>query len=283
MCRQIIVIGNGGSINSVRIPLIRSLIKSSRYDPHSIALFGSSDASHSDGWGIVRIILTPSGVERVVIERSSKPIYEDAWAEYLEEKRFPEEVGVVEMIHARAASSGIVDIRNTHPIETSTRMGYRLFLVHNGSVDKLGLLKRLGIDGESSYAKIYSDTYFLAQLMASLIEYDISKGVVFDVARYTRTALNIGAILVKDREIQMLVGSYYKVFDKPIERRNYYKMYRAYSDSLILYTSSTLIDFYKPEIDLEWIEMPNGFFEIHKLKFGEKFEIEKVSEFLIEE
>lgn len=283
MCRQIIVIGDGRSVNSVRIPLIESLIKSSRYDPHSIALFGSSDASHSDGWGAVRVLLTSTGVERIVIKRSLRPIYEDVWAEHLGEERFPEEAGVVEMVHARAATSGVVDVRGTHPIEVDTKMGYKLLLVHNGSVDKLELLRRLGIDRESTYAKVYSDTYFLAQLMALLIDCDISERVIGDVVRYTKTALNIGAVLIKDREVQVVAGSYYKVLDKPVERRNYYKMYRAYRNSLILYTSSTVIDFYKPEIDLKWVEIPNGFFEIYKLRFNEKFEIEKMSEFSIKE
>ncbi len=283
MCRQAIVVGDGRSVNYVRKPLIRSLINASRYDPYSIALFGSFDTSHADGWGFIRVIITSSGVEKISIERSLKPIYDDELVEHILMEEIPGDVGVVEMIHARAASSGVVDIRNTHPIEVDTRMGYKLFLIHNGSVDKLELLDRLGIDRGSSHAKIYSDTYFLAKLMALMIEHDISERIVIDLARYTKTALNIGAILVKDREVQVLIGSYYKVFDKPIERRNYYKMYRAYSNSLILYTSSTLIDFYKPEINFEWSELPNGFFEVYSLQFDKKFVIKKILEFIISE
>lgn len=281
MCRQIVLIGNGRGLEGVRIPLIRSLVESSKFDPHSSKLFGPSDASHSDGWGFVRVVLTGNGVERISVERSLKPMYRDEWVRHIEEMKVPENVGAVEMIHARAASSGVVDVRTTHPIEVDTTRGYRLFLVHNGSVDKLELLKRLGIDGEGSYAKIYSDTYFLAQLMAQLIDQDITREVIADIATYTRTALNIGAILVKDREVQVVAGSYYKVLDKPIERRNYYRLYRACRNSLILYSSSTLIDFYRPDLDLEWNEVPNGLFEIYRLKFDEKLRVEKVSELLV--
>lgn len=281
MCRQVVFIGLGRDLEGVRIPIIRSLIESSRFDPHSLKLFGASDASHSDGWGFARVVVSDGGVERVSIEKSVKPIYGDEWVRRIEEMGVPGDAGVVEMIHARAASGGVVGIRSTHPIEVDTSLGYKLLLIHNGSVDKLELLRRLGVDRESSYARTLNDTYFLARLMAQLVEHDITVELILDVARYTKTALNIAAVLVKDREVQVVVGSYYKTLDKPVERRNYYKVYRAYTGSSTIYSSSTVVDFYRPELDLEWIEVPNGLFEIYRIRFDEKPVVERLSEYRI--
>lgn len=59
------------------------------------------------------------------------------------------------------------------------------------------------------------------------------------------------------------MGSYYRLSDKPEEGFNYYKMYRSEDPQYgtLIYVSSTLIDYYRPSIDLKWELVPNGTFE----------------------
>lgn len=62
----------------------------------------------------------------------------------------------MELVHARAASPGSPqNIFSTHPIEVVTRDGYKLYIIHNGPVDKMRLLKVLNINPHSLYATIH--------------------------------------------------------------------------------------------------------------------------------
>ncbi len=170
------------------------------------------------------------------------------------------------MIHARAASRDMpVNIFSTHPAEAMADKGYRLILIHNGTVDKNKLLEILGVDRDSHVAKIYNDTYFLLRYMVKMISEEISGEILRKAAELTRTALNIGMALIKEQEAWIAVGSLYKTPDKHIERRNYYKICRGDTEDLVIYSSSTPIDFYRPEMNSTWRELPNGHFEIYRI------------------
>lgn len=266
-----IMIGASEAVDRARDSMITSLVNAAKKDPYGQALFGGTEISHRDGWGWVALHLGSRGTA-LHFGRSTAPIYEDPSI------NTPRSVSLLPggkaalMIHARAASRGMpINIFSTHPVETTTSNGYRLFLIHNGSVDKEELLRILNIDPRSNEAKIYNDTYFLAQYMAKKISRDIDLSIIHEAVRLTKTALNIGVVLIKEQEAWVAVGSFYKAKDDEV-RRNYYKIYRGKTQDLVIYSSSTLIDFYKPNIDIEWEELENGRFEIYRIS-GEKIEM----------
>jgi glutamine amidotransferase len=169
-----------------------------------------------------------------------------------------------------------INIFSTHPAEAVTSEGYRLYLIHNGTVDKDRILEDLGIDKRGIYASLYNDTYFLTQMIAARINSHIDEGTLGEIIGYTVSALNIGVILVRDRDVEVAIGSFYRVYDKAVERRNYYKIYRAVSrDPIYIYSSSTTIDIYRPDLDLKWVEIPNGLFEVYRIWYDGLSRVEK--------
>lgn len=284
MCRILIMFGSREKILGVRSDLIKSLINSAEKDPYLEALTGYKEHSHSDGWGRILVSLDKKGVVREYYERSLKPFYKDNRALRLPEDLSVDESVVIEMIHVRAASRGMpINIFSTHPAEAISREGYRLYLIHNGTVDKNRVLELLGIDRESLYANLYGDTYFLAQLMASRVREGLSIDIFREAAELTISALNIGVVLVKDREVEVGVGSYYVLRGEDSSRKNYYKIYRiAEEPGLYVYTSSTLVDFYNPAKGCRWSEIPNGFFEAYRIYVNKDPVIEKIFEFRYE-
>ncbi len=250
-----------------RDALIESLLRASEFDPYGGFLTGSRGISHRDGWGRLSVLITTRGVEKLAIAKSIDPFYEDIDARAHLHQLGSLDGAAVEMIHVRAAAAGMpINIFSTHPAEAMTNEGYRLYLIHNGTVDKDRILEDLGIDKRGIYASLYNDTYFLAQMIAVRIKSHIDEGTLREIIGYTVSALNIGVILVRDRDVEVAIGSFYRVYDRAVERRNYYKIYRAVSrDPIYIYSSSTTIDIYRPDLDLEWVEIPNGLFEVYRI------------------
>ena len=103
-------------------------------------------------------------------------------------------------------------------------------------------------------------------MIAARIKSQIDEGTLREIMGYTVSALNIGVILVRDHHVEVAIGSFYRVYDRAVERKNYYKIYRAVSrDPIYIYSSSTTIDIYRPDLDLEWVEIPNGLFEVYRI------------------
>lgn len=242
-----------------------SLVKAAERDPHGRALFGPDELSHRDGWGFLRIVISGGRVSSLSLGISTRPVFEDPGVLGVgAPERIPGEAGVL-MVHARAASRGMpVNIFSTHPAEALTPQGYRLFVIHNGTVEKERILGDLGIDPGSSYARRYNDTHFLAQLLASRVVEDLEKPLIEAAAKYLRTALNVGIVLVKDEEAQVAVGSLYRLGERPAERERYYRLYEASGEDLAAYASSTLADYYSPS-GLAWKPLPNGLFRIYRV------------------
>lgn len=262
MCRMLVVVEERpGALKGLRGRLYSSLAEAARYDPHSARLFGEEDASHRDGWGMLSAEVGVGGVESYRVYRSLKPVFEDEWPFAQVEGRGPS----VEILHARAASSGMpVNIFSVHPVEAQSPEGHRLFLAHNGSVDKWGLAKAVGA-GEADL-KLYNDTYFLAKFLAARSGELVGGRPIFEASRYTETAMNIAFLLLSERWQLLGVGSYYR----HRERRDYYRLYVGRGGGFTVYASSTIVDYYDPLPGLvEWAELPNGSFELYRIGRGE--------------
>ncbi|MEM4971707.1 MAG: hypothetical protein QXE01_10710 [Sulfolobales archaeon] len=277
MCRILILFGGSQPIARYRDALIESLLRASEFDPYGGFLTGSRGISHKDGWGRLSVLITSRGVEKLAIAKSIEPFYSDVDARTHPHQLGSRDGAAVEMIHVRAAATGMpINIFSTHPAEAVTSEGYRLYLIHNGTVDKDRILEDLGIDGRGVYASLYNDTYFLAQMIATRIRSHIDEGILREIIGYTVSALNMGAILVREHDVEVVVGSFYRVYDRAVERRNYYKIYRAVSSGPIyIYSSSTTIDIYRPDLDLGWIEIPNGLFEVYRIWYDDLPRVEK--------
>lgn len=265
MCRMLIIIEEqAGALKSLRKQLYESLVKAAHKDPHSVRLFGEDEESHRDGWGVLSAEVGGEGVERYMVYRSLKPIFEDEIPWNAMERRNPG----AEILHARAASTGMpVNMFSVHPVEAQSPKGYRIFLAHNGSMDKDGLARAVG--ASETELQLYNDSYFLARFLAAGLE-DLSGGeALLRASKYTETAMNLAFLFLSPQEQLLVVGSYYRLRDKPRERRNYYKLYMGYGDGFIVYASSTIVDYYNPAPGLiEWVEVPNGGFDLYRIGGG---------------
>lgn len=279
MCRLLISVGRVRDINKYYGDLVESLIKASEYDPYSIALFGPEDYSHRDGWGRLLIKVAGDNVN-VLVSKSTKPIFVES-----PKLNIGGDVDslYVDIVHSRASSIGMpINFFSIHPFESETRCGYKLYLVHNGAMHKNILLKKLGIDEESKYAKLYTDSYFLAQYIGSNICDSISPDIIKEVADYVDTGLNLGIVLITDSYVEAMVGSYYRYLDKPDEMRDFYKLYKSSLNETVIYVSSTLIDFsdYKPNVPVDWFEIENGRYDVYRIWFKEN-KLEYVNSFKV--
>ena len=265
MCRMLVVVSSGRNAGrDLRRRLYDSLRRAARYDPYSMALFGEGEESHRDGWGFFAAKIGEKGVESYTVYRTLRPIFEDdVVSPYL-----GYEGPLVEMLHARAASTGMpVNVFSVHPVEAQSPEGHRLFLIHNGSVDKERLARAVRASGGEK--SLYNDSYFLARFLASRVEDLASGSLIEEAASYTKTAMNIAAFLLSPDESLLIVGSYYKLPDKPKERRGYYKFHVGRAGNDVIYASSTIVDYYDPAPGLiEWAEIPNGGFDIYKISGG---------------
>ncbi len=281
MCRLIVSLGSIATAKKYYKALLDSLYKASRYDPYSLALFGPGHESHRDGWGRIFIRIGDGDVE-VDYQRSTRPIYIESPTLSLGDDG-DESALYVDIVHSREHSSGMpVNILSTHPFEAETSCEYNLYLVHNGAVNKAKLLDLLGVDPESKAAKIHNDTYFLAKYLARRICGSFNISVLRSLAGIVEAALNLGAILVTDEYVEVLVGSYYKLGYNPEASRDFYKMYRGEVDDLTVYLSSTLVDVgeYNPGLPIELVELSNGQYDVYRIWVGDKA-IEKIGSYKI--
>jgi len=275
MCRIIIVHGKGELVSQIYSEVFESLIKASKNDPYLAKLFDKEEASHKDGWGRLNINIYQRKIS-LTVHKSIRPIYLEtpSTMPIIYPKEVPSrEDYVIDFVHARAKSRGMPrNIFSVHPLESITKNGYRLFLIHNGSVYKEKIIEDMTFKMNNKYKELYTDSYFLSMYLANIIEDEIDEHVIRKAAEYTKTALNIGLVLMTNDYLYIATGSFYKEGDKPIERKNYYKMYRYAEDDMVVYVSSTIVDFeeYKPKTISSWTEVENGYFEIYRINYKEK-------------
>ena len=275
MCRLIIVHGKSGRLNYIYPEIFNSLIKASKNDPYLTKLLSREEASHRDGWGRLNIYIYKGDIS-LTLHKSIKPIYIEnhstTLGAYLKKDSLSNGY-VIDLVHARAKSKGMPrNIFSVHPLESITKNGYKLFLIHNGSVYRERIIKDMRQNLSDKYIELYTDSYFLTKYLASIIDDDINEYIIKDAAKYTKTALNMGLVLISDEYLYITVGSYYKEDDKPKEMRNYYKIYRYADNDIVIYASSTIVDFeeYRPKNIPKWTEVENGYFEIYKINYKEE-------------
>jgi len=259
MCRIVVVYGRLGVLERYYEELVRGLVGASYYDPYMVRAFGGRRHSHSDGWGRLRVAMG-SGKITIDYYRSLNPIYVDKPTLNIQSpaKDYPNPL-VVELLHSRASSSGMpVNIFSVQPFEFQTRTGSRLFLVHNGLVDKKRLAGELGGVGEEVLGR-YSDSYIMGLWLARRLGDTIDEDNVRELKGYVRTALNIALLLVGPARVEVVAGSYYRE-ELPQEKKDYYRVYVAELGDLLVLASSTIVDFeeYRPRSIESWRELENG-------------------------
>lgn len=280
MCRIAISIGNGGLLYDIYPEIIKGLYGAAKYDPYSVELFGEGEESHRDGWGRLNIQIFGEDIS-INLFKSLKPVYEERPPIRLSISPFEDFIDqafFVDIFHARAGSTGMPrNIFSVHPFQEETKNGYQLFLIHNGAVYKEPILRMLGIDEDSEYAKRYTDSYFLTKYIAGMVEDNLTEHVIKDVSQFVKTALNLGIVLVGEGYLNILVGSYYLEGNKPEAMKNYYKIYKANIRDALIYVSSTIVDFpeYLPRSVSQWVEVGNGEYEIIRVNYTHEISIKR--------
>jgi predicted glutamine amidotransferase len=244
------LLGDPKAVKKYQGELIDSLIKSAERDPY-LELRGVRPPSHGDGWGYVVIDVYDRDLISVSEYRSLRPIFEDPVAResYLDDSARK----VVEVFHARKSSVGMArNIFSVHPIGLYTRAGLRLYVAHNGTLNKASLAKLLSLGPEDPFTKRCSDTCLLAEYLARNLGEALDISLLEEVKKYTVSALNLILVLLAEDRVEVVYGSYYK------KNEEYYRLYVAEADNFLAVASSTLIDYYRPRVPLEWFQLGNG-------------------------
>lgn len=253
---MLIIVGDLRDAVKVRDEAINGLIKAASKDLYGYELYG--ELTHSDGWGMVSLVINGSSPQSLIIHKSLRPIYSDPLFPIISLGGLSNVNGLlIEMIHARAASEGTPrNITSTHPVHSNVANGGELYMIHNGSFRRDELAKLLNLSDD--YRLSYNDTYVANLALASRLSYGRSDLVTEDdlrwLLRYVKSGANLGILLVNygDTGItraQLVVGSYYVDPNdgKSIARRNYYKLYWCRVGNASVYSSSTIIDYYAPQ------------------------------------
>ncbi len=221
---------------------IEVLVKASTSDPYLSAVSKGVVDKHDDGWGYILVEL--SGEPRINYYRSVKPVFMDQEAvdkliEYVRETSSP----ILGVVHSRKAGRREpVTIIDTHPFHAITSDGYDLWLAHNGGVDKENLARLAGIHGLTSRA----DSLVLTEFIASRGLDNFRESLGIAVAN-TLSALNLGIIVLEPGNARLVTTSYSYYTYSPENnkaRYDYYKLYMYRTKDLVLYMSSTLVDYY---------------------------------------
>ncbi len=224
-------------------------------DPHEKRLYG--DESHGDGWGFVI-----ASLEDLALYKTLRPIYEDDVNIIIDVLRRLKSDLLAVLIHARAASEMTpINLISTHPIPASSRYG-ELYIVHNGEFNRISLAAELGLSKGEALG--FSDTYLATRYLAKALRRGIEFDDIVGLLRHVKTAGNIAILFIGEGHIEVVIGSYYKLKgdEKDEFRRRYYTLYKCKFEDVILYSSSTLVDFYMSEKQREsCIALENGMFE----------------------
>jgi glutamine amidotransferase len=240
--------------------VVESLRKAASSDPIAAEFLGED--RHGDGWGAL-IIGFRDSKPSAFHYRSVRPIFEEDPVGIIK-PYLSSLVGgtVVVMVHARAASTGTpVNVFSTHPVKAVTRGGSELYMMHNGSFNKDDILKLLNL---GDLAGRYNDTYIANLALAGRVSNDVNRDDLAWLLNYTRTGANLGVVLVGDGVASVVVGSYFRLMGdgKDELRERYYRLYHCNANDLWVYTSSTLIEHYRPTELRDCRPLING--EYHK-------------------
>lgn len=284
MCRILIAYGRLSHLRTYYSDLTNGIMGASYYDPYQVKAYGAGEQAHKDGWGRITL-LVGMGKLSVNYYRSLAPIYVDTLTnEFLDKKMIDMyDPLIIDLVHSRAASAGSpINIYSVQPFEYQTSTGSRLFLIHNGSVDKKGLASDIE-SLDRVWLERYSDSYVMGLWLARKLGDRIEPQLISELKRYVLTALNLGVLLIAPSRVQLLIGSYYREPAEP-PKRDYYKLYIAELASSLVITSSTLVDFdeYRPRSIGSWRELLNGTYYMVDIPIQEAEEIKgEISSFNI--
>lgn len=200
------------------VDLHKALRLAAERDPYAPGGF-----QHKDGWGYAVYLMNGS----VAYYRSGTPVWEDPHVPPL---------GLAGLSHARAASPGEpVGPLYSHPFQTNTGDGRILYVAHNGSVDKEGMGRALGLNPAR-----FSDSWVLAIFLAS--RWDDPRGALAAAERYVKTALNLAVLELPGP--RLYAYSFYKLPGVDKERYEaYYRLYRIRGRGWEAVVSSTLVKY----------------------------------------
>jgi glutamine amidotransferase len=259
MCRFVVAVGRFSNAKETLISISKSLVQAASMDPYGKDFL--NEEKHSDGWGVLLIRVNNSST---LYHRSVRAIFmDDAISIVSGFLSSAYDDTVLMMMHARAASTGTpINVFSTHPVKTETADGFELYMIHNGSFYRDDIAKEVGIGRD--YAVRFNDTYIANIALARRIKGDITRDDLSWILRFTRSGANLGIALVRDDLISLIIGSYYRVVDdyKKNLREEYYRLYRCEVPGGFVYASSTVIDYYKPNIVGNCYVLNNG--EYHK-------------------
>lgn len=206
----------------------------SRYDP---LLPGRNVGGHEDGWGLCIYDYALGGI---VHYKSGAPLHS--------QPRIAEEIihsltcPCTGIVHIRRASRGEpLGVNSAHPFVGEVD-GAIIALAHNGGVDKYGLSRELGFNGDLSNV---SDTYMYFKLL--LREYSRHHNIV-DALRTTitlllaknlvKTTINSLILYVRGDDARVYVLEDWEHFKG--SRREYYRIGYATKEDVVVVASSTL-------------------------------------------
>jgi len=242
VCRVLFAVGKGKDM----IPLVKAIVKASEKDPYKEARRKGSQ--HRDGWGYV--LLTRDSVQHY---RSVEPVFEDSQGV----KTLVESLDgfSVLLVHSRAASQGSKEIVNTQPFSLSSP-GFSCWIYHNGDLDKEGLIKKAGLEGE--LLTNASDSYVMAlhvcKALRSVEKNELLR-VYSSLMPIAKTSLNTGSLFVGPGLWRGFITAYSRP-EYLLKRENwdYVRQIKLRREGLFAVASSTLELYHKAE----WSPITNG-------------------------
>jgi len=151
------------------------------------------------------------------------------------------------IIHVRRASKGEPrGSLHAHPYlitDLSSEGPTYYFLVHNGGVDKYGLINSLGIDVDPNSV---TDSNLLAEVLLRGGGEDLSefRRRFSELIRYVKSALITATLVIKPGKAYIIVTSYIKEGMSNLRVR-YYRTYLVRGSDYVVVTSSTVHDLAK--------------------------------------
>ncbi len=272
MCRFVVVLGRFSNAREVLANVGNSLVKAASMDPYGKKFL--NEERHNDGWGVLLVNVASSSA---VHHRSVRAIFMDDPMNVI--RGFLNNINnndnVLMMMHARAASTGTPkNIFSTHPVRAVTINGLELYMIHNGSFYRDDIAREASIDGD--YASRFNDTYIANLALARQVRDDITRDDLGWLLRFIKTGANLGIALIREDSVILIVGSYYRALndDRREAREAYYKLYQCEVPGGFVYASSTVIDFYKPNMVTNCHGLGNG--EYHKYHIQANNDVQRI-------
>ncbi len=241
MCRLLTFWASTDGADSLKT-LLEAFVKASKDDHHLREITSGRHTSHDDGWGYAVAGEWIEGTPYVIHYKTPKPVFEDLTGLYKLQNAVERSSFMTGVMHARKASSGFAKtIIDAHPFHATLPDGVELWLAHNGSVDTESPPSRLLPEVGEGRPDSLALTLYLSRIssfrLRDALRIALTQGL-------TRTALNLGILLIGPKETATLTLNYNVYEGRDEARANYYRMYRIREEGLIANASSTITENY---------------------------------------